>query len=174
MKKISSRMVVIVVVLVAVLVVAVYAVTTLLTQSTPRVSITRPGAGTIVGNCSTLTLPVSSVAATTDSQSGNWAGTCNGQPAVNVTTTGTFLIEYAVESGCCGGGYSGVVLMNYTGIPNPTPSSCFGTRFGLEFGGSSHVISKGEYYYCLSWYLSSYSANTPSYFPTVVVTWSSP
>ena|SRR3989440_763659 len=172
--KITPKILIIVAILVAVLVISVYAVTVLFTQTTTGPSITKPGSGAAISNCSSLTLPVSTIAATTSYQSGYWAATCsNLGPTANVTSTGTFLLSYSQPFVCCGASYFGVYLMNYTGTPNPTPSFCSGTNIGAS-GSPSIVLSKGAYYYCLSWSLNAYSANTPSSFPTVTVTWDSP
>ncbi len=170
--KLTPKLVVIVAVLVTVLVIAVYGVTVLFTQTVPGPGITKPGAGAVISNCSSLTLPVSSVGATTSDQSGYWSATCNGKPAFNVTTEGVFLPSVTVQSVCCGASYYNVALVNYTGIPDPTPSYCTGT--GILYSSTSMVLSQGAYYYCLNWSLNSYTANTPSSFPTVTITRNSP
>ena len=171
--QLAPRIVIIAIILMAVLTIAVYAVTVLFTQTTSGPSITKPGAGVIISNCSGLSLPVSSVAATTSYQFGYWSATCNGKPAFNVTTEGAFLPSATLQSVCCGASYFGVAIMNYTGIPDPAPSFCGGT--GILFGsGTSMILSQGAYYYCLSWSLNSYTSSTPSSFPSVTITWSSP
>ena len=171
-----------VIALVAVLVVAVYAVTVLFTQTVPSATVKSPSSGSpsMTGDCSNLTLSPNTVTlSATNPISGVMNITCGGNgPAFTVASEGLFTASFSLPFG-----YQGLLFRNYTlwqggGVDQygyPIPGGCPGTP-GYSYsvpGGSFSTLSKGDYVYCIQYYLAPYSTNSPTSIPSFSITWKS-
>jgi len=191
--KLSAKLVIIVVFLVVVLVIAVYGLTVLFTQTVPSTTVKGPsGSPSAVGDCSTLTNSPNTITLSASSPTGGVMNvTCVSGPAFTVTSEGLFTATLGggvcSPSGICnfgsyGGG--GFTVLNYSTWQNQGCSSSqyvypSPTGYGIPFtnlgsSGGFITLSKGDYVYCLGYYLQPYSTNSPTSLPSFTITWNSP
>ncbi len=171
-----------VIALVAVLVIAVYAVTVLFTQTVPPATVKAPSTGSpsMTGDCSTLTLSPNTVTlSATSPTSGVMNVTCGGNgPAFTVTSEGLFTASFSLPFG-----YQSLSFRNYTlwqsgGIDQngyPILGGCPGPPAYYYYvpSGTFSTLSKGDYVYCIQYYLQAYSTNSPTSISSFSITWKS-
>ncbi len=156
-----------VIALVAVLVIAVYAVTVLFTQTVPPATVKAPS------TANTVTLSA------TSPTSGVMNVTCGGNgPAFTVTSEGLFTASFSLPFG-----YQSLSFRNYTlwqsgGIDQngyPILGGCPGPPAYSYYvpSGTFSTLSKGDYVYCIQYYLQAYSTNSPTSISSFSITWKS-
>jgi hypothetical protein len=181
---ISPKLLIIVAVLVVVLVVAVYGLTVLFTQTVPSATVKGPsGSPSAVGDCSTLTIsPNSLTLSASNPTQGVMNVTCSNSPAFTVTSEGLFTAVLpngpygCVSSISCFSGYTSLTVFNYTSWQTQGCGSYSYSANGYHVPTSGTFLSltKGDYVYCLGYYLQPYSTSSPTSLASFTITWNTP
>jgi len=168
-----------VVVLIAVIVVAAYGLTVLFTQTVPSTTVKGPnGSPVAVGDCLTLTNSPTTITLSSSSfTQGEINMTCGGGAAFTVTSEGTFTPVFSCAYGYftnCGTGYSALTVFNFTSWGNQGCSSYGPNGYSITTQGAFITLSKGDYVYCLGYFLGPYSTSSPTSLPSFTITSDSP
>ena len=181
--KITTKLVLIAAILIGVLIVGVYGLTVLFTQTVPSATVKAPrGSSSAFGNCSTLTTsPNSLTLSASNPTDGVMNVTCSNSAAFTVTSEGLFTAILSngpygcVSSIICFTGYVTLKAFNFTSWQN---QGCGGATYAangyaVPTSGTFITLSKGDYVYCLGYYLQPYSTSSPTSLPSFTITWNS-
>ena len=166
----TLKLIIIAAIVIATLVIAVYGLTVLFSHTVPSTGIKAPGSGSATSNCSTLTMPFSSITAPTTFTTYDFNATCNGSWVFIVTVAGVFIPTFTIPIQSYAS-YTGIYLTNST-VGSGTPSCSF-PEYSLQ-SGQSIVLGQGHYIYCIHATLSAYQTGYPSSLPSFTITLNAP